>query len=260
MTHESTRKDLTPFYLRRSSGEELSKKSLETSLIKHIRRSFRNIRNAELGPTLCIFTPPGKIVEGTALQILLSPIEERFGRTVLSFFPNCFRESSINSLQHSLRKKIHELHLYNDRLKPATIFELIKYSIYMGKELCKTLSFKPPIVLPFTLTDIVEGFIEFLIFNYNPKDLEVFNALIHHSSFLLPFKEVTRSDILAFAYKEGVVGLLNICPLELGRGVRHISEAVAELEVKHCELIYSTLRSIKQLVEIREELINSSRQ
>jgi len=240
-----------PFYLRRSSGEKLCPKCLEKSLIKHIKRSFRGIKSIKPGSTLCVFVPPGKVLEGTALHIILSHIEKNYGSSVTSFFPNCFRKASSKILEIISGLSNSVILYYNKEMYNfPSLLELINYSINTATNHCNKSRIKLPMLLPFTLTDIVEGFIDSMVFQEGSDGRSLFNDLLSNVKYLLPFKGIVRSDILAYAYGKGFLEALNLCPITIADGARQISDAIAEIEVNHSELLYSTLKSIKQLINV----------
>ena len=244
-------KESVPFYLRRASGERLCPKCLEKSLIKHVKHSFRGLRDIKPGSTLCVFVPPGKVGEGASLNILLSIIERNYGSYVTSFFPSCVKELSGKRVIDLLNRDNLQISFYEGGHYIPSLFDLINHSTREGIKNCRNIGIKLPTLLPFTLTDIIEAFLEFMIFQGNNEGLKVFNDLINNSIVLLPFKEVTRSDVLAYIYSKELMKLLNSCPFVAGKGVRMVSDSIAELEIKHSELIYSTLKSLKYLIKVK---------
>ena len=248
---DATCRKIQPFYLRRSSGERLCQRSLEKSLIKHVKRSFREIKKVKPGSTLCVFVPPGKVLEGTALHLMLSYIERNYGSFVVSFFPNCFREARNKILKIASGLSNSRVLYYDEEVSDFhSLLELIDYSVNVATFYCNKTENKLPILLPFTLTDIVEGFIDLMILQNGINGMGPFNKLLSNLRYLLPFNEIIRSDILAYAYSKGFLEALDLCPVTVANGVRQISDVVAELELKHSELLYSTLKSVKQLIDV----------
>ncbi len=217
-------------------------KCLERSIRKQIRKELRGL-GLRPRSVIAVYIPQSLILEGTLLLRLLSDIESVFGTAVVGFVP----KSCSDSIQEYIIDVPNSSLLPYDEAEVAFPY-LIPHSISEASNLA--MNFEPlpkAVLLPFTLTDLNEAFLDALI--VKQKALKVLKDSYLRRLFwtVMPFKELHRRDIYALAYALELIRLLNRCPPSLGP-TSEIAEMIHEIEMHHSELSYRMKESVETLL------------
>ncbi|MCD6323654.1 MAG: hypothetical protein J7L55_00900 [Desulfurococcales archaeon] len=233
------------FYVRHASGEKLCRKCLEKSLLKHIRRSLRGI-GLRPRTVISVYLPRSWVLEGLLLLRLVSNIERNYGTHVLCFVPiNC--AGTVQSFISGLSN----VSLIPYRKDELSFPSCMLNSTLHAEELARSFEpFPQAVLLPYSLTDLNEGFLEALL--VKQEALSTMKKLYTYGIpwVVLPFKDLPRRDLYALAYTNELIEALNSCPPTSGP-TPEISEIVHEMTIYHSELTYRMENSITALMKFR---------
>ncbi len=242
----------TAFYYRQSSGEKLCSVCLEESLENHIKHSFSKRVKLGKNPVILVYIPPERVLEGFLLAYMLSKIEKKFGGVVNV-------ASSGNVLGAIKRLGLDEYLERNENVMYRVIGgiteELECYTMKSLENSLRILEGNPELIkgvhailLPYTLTDLNEAFLEHVILGIgNLKSLRAEKHLINGVPLILPYAQVDRVDVIALSHALKFVGLLNSEFTSHNVGCRDgklVRELVIQVTMKHPELTHTMLRSI----------------
>lgn len=239
-------------YLRRSSGERLCRKCLERSLIKSVKKAFRDVNELKPKSTVITLIPLERVVEGTVLLHLLNKVERRYGNNVVAAV--------------SSDKLIHILTTYLAIDESSVVVmgadvgrvgcsvkELFNKYKGIGIELASKIGTKF-IVLPFTLNDLNELIIYSLLIE-NAIDSKMISESFKESDviFINPFFNVQSIDVHVLAYLSGIYKVLdefaelNIRCEALDDALGLIKALVNDISIRNTELTYSVIKSIRRM-------------
>lgn len=242
------------FYYRHSSGERLCIACLEESLANYVKHSFTGRIKLGKAPYISVYIPLERILEGFSLAYLLSKIEVKFNGHVIVVTShevmNALREEGINALLLSRRNASYEIIKISEALK-CLASESIKTSIeaIRNSRSSEVIQRSQAFLLPHTLTDLNEALMEYVILGAGDLGLlDLRGVEVDGVPVLCPFCKVQRADVIAFSYAIGSAGLIQWVTRALTEGcMAHnlIKRLVLEVSMKHPELTYSMLKSIK---------------
>ncbi|MEM2005479.1 MAG: hypothetical protein QXK83_05335 [Zestosphaera sp.] len=243
------------FYYRHSSGERLCSRCLEESLTSRIKHSFSGRVRLGREPFITVYIPPDRVVEGAVLTCLLSKIEARFNGRVGVVAPrgvlSAVRELASNALTVGGNVHYRELGGLSAECRCST-GESITNSVRVleGLSDSQVLQGAQAILLPYTLTDLDEALMEYVIFGSSgaaPADLS--GLTIGGTPVVCPFCTVQRVDVMALAYVYGVLRLasesVRVGDEGVCRAYALIKELVSEISLNHPELTHTMLKSRK---------------
>jgi hypothetical protein len=224
---------------------------MEKILTKAIKAS---LRRASLRPksVISVVIPFGRIAEGIILAYLVSKIEAKFNTIVVVSYPRICGDlcSVLNRVAVPQFTACISYHI-EDAEKPQLTGELISTTLKEAERVLRTFEPSPKIILlPFTLTDINEAFLESLMIM--PDLMNTIKKMTSHNPVAsLPFSSFHRRDILAFSYKKSTLNTVSRyqCYQNYRPELVEIPLLVNELEYFHSELSYSSLKSLKKILE-----------
>lgn len=241
------------FYYRQSSGEKLCSVCLEESLENHVKHSFSKRVKLGKNPLVTTYIPTERILEGFLLSYMLTKIERRFGGTVsvVSFSEvlriikelrlNEYLERNGNVRYVLLERRIDDIECY-------TIKSLEKTLRNLGENL-ELIKDAQAVLLPYTLTDLNEAFLEHVILGVGDlSTLKLGDYMVNGVPLILPYAQVDRVDVIALSHALKFTELLN-AELALSKtacgasGI--IKDLVIRITLKHPELTRSMLRSMR---------------
>ncbi len=244
----------TAFYYRHSSGERLCVACLEESLANHVKHSFSGRIKLGRAPCVSVYIPLERVLEGFSLAYLLSRIEVKFNGHVIVMVShevmNALREEGVDALLLSKGNTSYEIIKTHEAPK-CLASESIKTSIEVIRDArsSEAIQESQAFLLPHTLTDLNEAFMEHVILGTGDLDLLDLRGMeVDGVPVLCPFHKVQRADVIAFSYAIGSAGLIQRITGSLTGGcMTHnlIKRLVLEISMKHPELTYSMLKSIK---------------
>ncbi|MEM2020882.1 MAG: hypothetical protein QXP80_01480 [Zestosphaera sp.] len=242
------------FYYRHSSGERLCIACLEESLVNYVKHSFAGRIKLGKAPCISVYIPLERILEGFSLAYLLSKIEVKFNGHVIVMTShevmNALRKEGIDALLLSRGNVSYEI-IETPKLLKCLTGESIKTSIEVIRDArsSEIIQRSQAFLLPHTLTDLNEVFMEYVILGTEDLDLlDLKGVEVDGVPVIYPFRKVQRTDVIAFSYAIGSAGLIQRVTRALTDGcIAHdlIKRLVLEVSMKHPELTYSMLKSIK---------------
>ncbi|MFN3268214.1 MAG: hypothetical protein ACK416_03025 [Zestosphaera sp.] len=241
------------FYYRQSSGEKLCSVCLEESLKTHVKRSFSGRTKLGKNPIITVYIPADRILEGFLLAYVLAKIEKKFGgmvsvmtsREVLDVIKERELDERLEEYKNVrytvLDKVVEDIECY-------TIKSLEK-SLKNIKENVVLVEDTQAVLLPYTLTDLNEAFLEHVILGVGDlKILKTGEYLVNRIPLILPYARVDRADVIALSHVLKFVELLDaepILPKTNCRINKVIKDLVLQVTLKHPELTHTMLKSIE---------------
>lgn len=244
------------FYYRHSSGERLCTHCLEGSLSNHIKHSFSGRVKLGRSPVLSVYIPSSRVLEGIVLTHLLSKIEVKFnGRVEVIASSNVLSTVHDNVFNNFLKAgsnvNYHELSESNVEGECSTS-ESIANSVRLLENLknSNVLQDTQAVLLPYTLTDLNEALMEYVILGSGeavPPDFSRYS--VGGIPIICPFRTVQRADVIALAYVYGVLKVLGnpfiVSNAEACKIYDLIKKLVSEISLRHPELTHTMLKSRK---------------
>jgi len=240
------------FYYRQSSGEKLCPVCLEESLENHIKHSFSKRVKLGKNPVILTYIPPERVLEGFLLAYMLAKIEKKFGGVVNVASPrNVLGVIKKTGLNEYLGRNGNVVY----RVIEETGEELECYTMKSLENSLRILEGSPDLIkgvhailLPYTLTDLNEAFLEHVILGVGSlESLRAEKRMINGAPLILPYAQVDRVDVVALSHALKFVGLLNSefasCRVRCRDG-KLVRELVIHVTLKHPELTHTMLRSI----------------
>ncbi len=242
------------FYLAPSSGKRICPSCMEKMINKAIKAS---LRRASLRPksVIGVVIPFGRVIEGAMLAHLVSKIEARFNTIVVVIYPRvcsnlCEVLYKLTIPQFTACVSYHVA----DVKKPQLTGDLISITLKETERLMQTFEPSPKItLLPYTLTDINETFLESLMAKPELMNtIKKIKILLYSHLISLPFNNFQRRDILAFAYKKNTLNIISgeQCSQHYNSELAELPLLVNELEYFHSELSYSSLKSLEKILDM----------
>lgn len=242
------------FYYRHSSGERLCAHCLEDSLSNHVKHSFSGRVRLGRNPVVSVYIPPSRVLEGIVLTYLLSKIEVKFNGRVEIIVPrdvlNTIRGNVFgNILKAGDNVNYRELSESNVESECSTS-ESLANSMMLLEDLGNSniLQETQAVLLPYTLTDLNEALMEYVILGSSkavPPDFSDYS--VGRIPIICPFRTVQRSDVIALAYVYGILKLVDdpfaVSNTEACKTHNLIKKLVLEISLKHPELTHTMLKS-----------------
>ncbi|MEM0025914.1 MAG: hypothetical protein QXV93_02155 [Zestosphaera sp.] len=241
------------FYYRQSSGEKLCPFCLEESLENHVKHSFSKKVKLGKSPVIMTYIPIERILEGFLLAYMLSKIEKKFGGTVSIV-------SSRRVLNVIKGGKLGEYLERNENVRYSVLEKIIEvvecYTIKSLENALKNIEENlwliegaQAVLLPYTLTDLNEAFLEHVILGVGDlKVLKMEGRLISGVPLILPYARVDRVDVMALSYILKFTELLDaelIFPKTACEASKIIKDLVIQATLKHPELTHTMLKSVE---------------
>ncbi|MEO3992745.1 MAG: hypothetical protein QN229_00275 [Desulfurococcaceae archaeon TW002] len=240
------------FYYRQSSGEKLCSVCLEESLETHVKHSFSRRVKLSKNPIITVYIPADRILEGFLLAYMLAKIEKNFGGVVSIMTSkevlNIIKERRLDeylekfkNVRYSVLEKVVE------DIECYTIKSLEKSLKNLGEN-AELINDTQAVLLPYTLTDLNEAFLEHVILGVGDlKILKMEEYLINRIPLILPYARVDRTDVIVLSHTLKFIELLNAesTPSETTcRTNKIIKDLVLQITLKHPELTHTMLKSI----------------